>query len=1276
MLRSGKQILVILITQILLSESWAQPNLSPTIPSPNAASLGQYGDLPVSYFTGVPDISVPLYTLLGNKISLPISLSYHAVGLRPDVHPSWVGNGWSLKAGGAITRKMNQMMDEFQYIFDLPDHGQAFMEMSDWASDAKVKTNDFYNSLYPLDVEPDEFDFNFLGYSGKFWLSQDGVWRVQCDRSIKVVFELTDLVTPFINNVSGYNIATTGIMKTFGKFTLIDEFGTKYTFGSTDTYTTAIEYSGGMIIPTTQRGINNFFATSWFLSKIESADGSEAIHLNYERGPFTSQLTYSAMSYQTTPNCTTSSPHSNGISGSVVSPVYLTSITMPSRNISVSFSKNRSNEMRYTMNGSTSEPYVRVYQDAGWPNQDINSIIGTEFPSFYTLITTPSVIPYYASNTPPSNFEDRFIWLKLNGIDVTDSRNGSPISSISFSYNESKRLSLRRVTVDDQRYTFYYNALSLPNYLSIFGDHWGFNNEGSHAQNYIPPFTLQGQGWPPGSTMYAIREPDATGVKTQAEILTDIIYPTGGKVHLDYEPNKFSAVVKRNIGVLAIAENGTAGGLRIKKITKTNNFGTVEENSFYYVNNYTAGADPATLPSSGVLDSKPAYNYNWSGIGNEGGGNVNVTMQQYQTSSVIPATSNSMSNHIGYNTVVQKRIDGAYSIFEFTNHQATASPWNDIPAVNSFNAGFFDGYLITSSNYFKRGKMLKKIDYTAAGHKVTEEINTYNSFGPEILTNAVHQYAMTVCSPGPGPTYGVELYAKTAYNIISTPFLLGTVVRKNYNSNYSGNAVAQTIIYDYDQYKNIVSETSTNSKGQPVIIYYKYPGHFYNSGNTLNPYTMMVNQNNVATVIEKRVIVDDYVISGEVYAYKANGLNKVYNSAIYKTELKEPYNSSFLLPTASDVAGDLTLDPKYKKTADVNYDAYGNLTSIMKEGTDPTAYVWDYNAQFATAKVENAKNIHGVTPIFGPVTPASKYQHINNTKYVTINNEIYVSNGTSAATINLSFAYNHQGIPGNNTSVLSYGVFGITNPSFYVGGSMCAATFQTSCSSGSSTASIGGLAAGYYRVALTLVVTNGFDNYYGYNCNISYTTAYQTSTVVADNEIAHTSFEYANAGELSYGTGNVLGVQIGNIVQGGAVTGDKYYSISVSNPLSKNGVNPAKTYIVSYWTNGAGALTVTGTQSVTQIATLGFGNWKCYQHIVANTSSIAIQGNTGIGIDEVRIYPAGAEMTTYTYKTAAGMTSLCDINNVVQYYEYDAQQRLVVIRDKEKNIVKLYEYKY
>src|SRR5580700_1992183 len=75
-----------------------------SIASPTAAALGKYGDIPVSYNTGIPNVSIPIYTVKAGSLSLPISLSYHASGLKVQEQASWVGAGWSLNAGGVITR--------------------------------------------------------------------------------------------------------------------------------------------------------------------------------------------------------------------------------------------------------------------------------------------------------------------------------------------------------------------------------------------------------------------------------------------------------------------------------------------------------------------------------------------------------------------------------------------------------------------------------------------------------------------------------------------------------------------------------------------------------------------------------------------------------------------------------------------------------------------------------------------------------------------------------------------------------------------------------------------------------------------------------------------------------------------------------------------------------------------------------------------------------------------------------------------------------------------
>ncbi|MFN4973986.1 MAG: hypothetical protein ACK5GV_01940, partial [Bacteroidota bacterium] len=133
------------------------------IASPNAAALGKYGDIPVNNHTGIPSISIPLYTLKEGSLSVPVSLSYHASGLRVEENASWVGAGWSLNAGGVITRTVKDKPDERRTQSMQQEYGH-------------LSNGGFVN--YPLnttlkstthDFEPDLFSFNFNGYSGKFY---------------------------------------------------------------------------------------------------------------------------------------------------------------------------------------------------------------------------------------------------------------------------------------------------------------------------------------------------------------------------------------------------------------------------------------------------------------------------------------------------------------------------------------------------------------------------------------------------------------------------------------------------------------------------------------------------------------------------------------------------------------------------------------------------------------------------------------------------------------------------------------------------------------------------------------------------------------------------------------------------------------------------------------------------------------------------------------------------------------------------------------------------
>src|SRR5687768_15138488 len=90
------------ITIMLIAPFAYSQQTEPVLPpSPTAASLGKYASIPVGHYTGVPNINIPIYTISSGPLQLPISMSYHAGGIKVEEVASAVGLGWTLNAGGA-----------------------------------------------------------------------------------------------------------------------------------------------------------------------------------------------------------------------------------------------------------------------------------------------------------------------------------------------------------------------------------------------------------------------------------------------------------------------------------------------------------------------------------------------------------------------------------------------------------------------------------------------------------------------------------------------------------------------------------------------------------------------------------------------------------------------------------------------------------------------------------------------------------------------------------------------------------------------------------------------------------------------------------------------------------------------------------------------------------------------------------------------------------------------------------------------------------------------
>lgn len=97
-------------------------NLNYAPKSPEAAAFLKYGEYPVDLSTGVPNISIPIYTIDIGDFQMPISLDYHASGIQVSQEATWVGLGWNLNVGAQIILSARDGVDEnIPTINDVPD---------------------------------------------------------------------------------------------------------------------------------------------------------------------------------------------------------------------------------------------------------------------------------------------------------------------------------------------------------------------------------------------------------------------------------------------------------------------------------------------------------------------------------------------------------------------------------------------------------------------------------------------------------------------------------------------------------------------------------------------------------------------------------------------------------------------------------------------------------------------------------------------------------------------------------------------------------------------------------------------------------------------------------------------------------------------------------------------------------------------------------------------------------------------------------------------------
>ena len=546
-------------------------NITPQVFSPNAAELGKYGRVPVNYFNGLPNITIPLTEIRAKSYTLPIYLTYHASGNKPDQHPGWVGQGWTLHAGGCINRIIRGIKDEMtQEEFDANNLQSYENPGYLYHIDATQSTNWTHDLLHQKgllitqeDYSPDEYQINIDDIHASFYLSGNGTVGIvsRSDVDFEVSYVMCDQT--MVNR--GVVVYTGQYVNTYAKtYRYIREFiitktdGTRYHFGGAEN---AIEFSAvhkaSFYEPYGDGSWSDYWdltavANTWMLTMIERPDG-EKINFEYKR--------------EGVPVIFEDSHYSSFYYISYDSQYKIDSVT-DDRRLNHQFflllpSYLKSIHCRYGTDSLSFHTSHSIQLDYDYTAADYEYRIGA------------NVMPY-------DSLRSKSFHLQLDSI-VT----GRGIICLNYTSNPSTRLKLNDIQVQSEEegimcYEMRYNSTPLPRYNSRKTDLWGYYNTES-SYNVLPFPTLDQ------------RRSGVNASLLQAEMLTRIIWPTGGWTDFEYEPHDYSKVAGQFPFTLS-SSSGQVGGLRIKKITDHSSFGTPVTRTIYYTDNGI---------SSGILSGMP-----------------------------------------------------------------------------------------------------------------------------------------------------------------------------------------------------------------------------------------------------------------------------------------------------------------------------------------------------------------------------------------------------------------------------------------------------------------------------------------------------------------------------------------------------------------------------------------------------------------------------------------------------------------------------------------------
>lgn len=895
--------------------------------SPNAASLGQYGQVPVGLYTGTIVVDVPLYELTYKNYKLPIGLSYHGSGNRPDIFPGSVGLGWSLRAGGVITRVIKGLPDYEKYVgFPRPTPVKYNPTgPADWSSTASL--NELLKGYYTDNDKSntDEYYFDFAGISGKFYLDHDSTWQIKSTDhqyfKIETEFLPESPVTKLkvqtlpqredVPFVIYYKDTISKVTMPY-KFTVTDGNGMKYIFGGS---ASSIEFSrpGNSYSAYSVTTIHAMITPmAWCLTSIEFPSG-EKITFQYKQHTFVTKVPINIVERSVWNRTTAPSPYLRSTAmllsqkSTLINGCYLESITTPKETI------------RFTH--SVAKDQLQFPKD---PNLHGLSVVNENEFIHYEDVSRAGTEDLYP--------------LKLDTISVRD-RADKLFRRVALDYTNSDttRLKLLGVSImgsnyiTPQRYQFEYNPLPLPPYLSNKTDHYGFYNG---RNTYIT--TTDATVFLNINKALFNQSKDADSAYLQAEMLKKIIYPTGGNTQFEYEPHDYIAYVTTwpfTVITNPSNTNKLTGGLRIKKVTGYDGTGVKSlEKAYYYKRNFSANG----TSSSGILAYTPVY------FDSVGGPvtpparnnsptyyNGNMTFYRWSSNPIYPM-SQTRGNHVTYSEVAEVNADGGFTVYKYKNYD---NGYNDKPPLNyvSDNTAIMEFWKEDEgiSMDLERGQQISEEIYDAAKVIKGKKILKYND-DPSRFDKNIRVLIQTANSIALSDIPSHRVVASHVYKYF--PYLKEQVSYLYGNNNDS---IVSTLTYTYDTtYRLLKTTETTTSDGRIIKMLYRYPADMVAAGVTV-PYATMVSRKMVNFQIERERQENSIIMEKDIVEY-AQGLS-LNTSLIFPKNIRTQHKS---LPIETRQALHL-------------YDSTDNvLMSSVPKGTK-TCYVWSYSKTHPVAIIEN-----------------------------------------------------------------------------------------------------------------------------------------------------------------------------------------------------------------------------------------------------------------------------------------------------------------------------------